>query len=307
MSSENIVCNMEQKFKKEALDIINNYNKVDLCGDIKKKTKLVLSGGGIKGIAHVGALQALYDYGCLENINTIAGTSIGALIGTLLIIGYTPKDLYDFIMIFDMTKMGGLKAENFLDKFGLDDGAKILTVIKTMFKNKGFSEDITFKELYDKVKKKLIMTVTCINDKKAYYYSVDTYPNMTVLKALRMSISIPIYFTPIEHEGHTYVDGGCIDNYPMQLFMDNLEEVIGIYISDVKDYVEKIENLEDTLIHTILSMIEGISCNSLKGFEKYSIKINLSKISLMDFNLNKQKKQEIFDIGYDAFLKKYIR
>ncbi|ARF09348.1 patatin-like phospholipase [Catovirus CTV1] len=298
--------NLEEKIKREAISIINNITNVDLCSELKKKTKLVLSGGGIKGIAHVGALQALHDYGCLDNIDTVAGTSVGALIGTLFIIGYTPKDLYDFIMIFDMSKMGGLKAENFLEKFGLDDGRKILTVIKTMFKNKGFSEDVTFKELYDKVKKKIIMTVTCINDKKAYYYSVDTFPQVKVLKALRMSISIPVYFTPIEHNGHLYVDGGCIDNYPMQLFSNNLDETIGFYLTDIKDYVEKIENIEDTLIHTFLSMIEGISCNSLKGFEKYSIKINLSGISLMDLNLNKQKKQEIFDTGYNSFIKKYI-
>lgn len=300
--------NLEQQIKNEVLDIINKTNNKTLINDIiKKKTKLVLSGGGIKGIAHIGALQALYDYKCLDNIDTIAGSSIGALIGTLLIIGYTPKDLYDFVMIFDMSKMGSLRTDNFLNKYGLDDGSKILTVIKTMFKNKGYLENITFKELYEQTKKKIIMTTACINDKKAYYYSVDTFPDMNVLKALRMSISIPIYFTPVEHEGHIYIDGGCIDNYPMQLFIKNLDQVIGIYISDVKDYVDKIKNFEDIFIHTVLSLIEGISFNSLKGFEDYSIKINLSQIDLMDLNLNKQKKQEIFNIGYNAFLNKFIK
>lgn len=175
-----------------------------------------------------------------------------------------------------------------------------------MFINKGFSEDITFKELYEKIKKKLIMTVTCINDKKAYYYSVDTFPDMKVIKAVRMSISIPIIFTPVEHDSHLYVDGGCIDNYPMQLFQDNLDEVIGIYLSDIKEYTKDINNLEDTLINTFISLLEGVSCNSLKGYEKYSIKINLSRISIMDLSLNKQKKQELYDIGYNSFLNKYI-
>ena len=304
---ENTQISLEEKIREEVNQIINNNDKTDLREDLKKKTKLVLSGGRVKGIAHIGALQAVYDYGYLDNINTIAGTSIGALIGTLLIIGYTPKDIYDFIMMFDMSKIGEYKLENFLEKYGFDDGTKIMIIIKNMFKNKGFSEDITFKELYDKIKKKLIMTVTCINDKKAYYYSVDTFPNMKVIKAIRMTISVPIYFTPVEHEGHLYVDGGCIDNYPMELFSDNINEVIGIYLSDVKDYTKNISNLEDTLINTLMSMLEGISANSLKGYEKYSIKINLSRISILDLSLNKQKKQQLQEIGYNSFLNIFIK
>ena len=301
---------LEENIKKEALEIINNKKSIEekeYCNNLKIKTKLVLSGGGIKGIAHIGALQALQDYGCLDNIDTIAGSSVGALIGTLLTIGYTPKDIYDFIMIFDMSKMGGLKIENLLEKFGLDDGSRIIIIIIKMFNNKGFSEDITFKELYDKIKKKLIMTATCINNKKAYYYSVDTFPDMKVIKALRMSISVPIYFTPVPHEGYLFIDGGCIDNYPIQLFQDKLDEVIGIYLSDVNENVENINNIEDILINIFQSMLEGITCNSLKGYEKYSIKLNLSRISLMDLNLNKQKKKELFDIGYNAFLNKFIK
>lgn len=298
---------LEDKIKKEAMYIINNNNKIDLRIDFKRKTKIVLSGGGVKGIAHIGALQALYDYGCLDNIDTIAGTSIGALIGTLITIGYSPKDIYDFIMMFDMSKIGGYKLENFLEKFGLDDGTKITIIIINMFKNKGLSEDITFKELYEKVKKKLIVTVTCINDKKAYYYSVDTFPDMKVIKAVRMSISIPIYFTPVEHKGHLFIDGGCIDNFPMQLFEDNLDQVIGIYLSDIKEYTKEINNLEDTLINTFICMLEGVSCNSLKGYEEYSIKINLSRINIMDLTLEKQQKQELYDIGYNSFLNKFIK
>lgn len=275
----------------------------EISPNVRKKIKnLVMSGGGIKGIAHIGALCALDEKGFLDNIDTIAGTSIGAFMAILVAIGYKPKELYEFVTIFDIAKMGSLKPNQFLDKYGLDDGSKIMMVVKKMFANKGISENITFKELYELNKKKVIMTVTCINNKTPYYYSVDTYPNMSIIKTLRMSISVPLYFTPIEHEGQMFVDGGCIDNYPIQLFSDDLDHTIGIFISDVRDNTDKIINFEDILINTIMSMIEGVSRNSMKGYEKYSIKISLSQFNLMDLSLTKDRKKELYDTGYNSVI-----
>jgi len=287
----------------ETLNSSNNGQSKETNICTKKKIKnLVMSGGGIKGIAHIGALCALEDNGYLRDVDTIAGTSIGAFIGILITIGYKPKELYEFVTIFDIAKMGSLKPNHFLNKYGLDDGSKIIMVVKKMFVNKGVPENITFGELYNINKKKIIMTVTCINNKKAYYYSADTFPDMPIIKTLRMSISVPLYFTPIEHEGYMYVDGGCIDNYPIQLFKEELDQTIGIFISDVRDHVEKIINFEDILINTIMSMIEGVSKNSMKGYEKYSIVVSLAKFNLMDLNLTKEKKQELYDAGYNSII-----
>lgn len=287
----------------ESLNSTNNEQNKEHDTFTKKKIKnLVMSGGGIKGIAHIGALCALDEKGYLDDIEIIAGTSIGAFIGVLIAIGYKPKELYEFVTIFDIAKMGSFKPNQFLNKYGLDDGSRIIMVVKKMFMNKGISENVSFKELHDVNNKKIIMTVTCINDKNAYYYSVDTFPDMSVIKALRMSISVPLYFTPIEHNGYMFVDGGCIDNYPIQLFHDDMEHTIGIFISDIREHVEKIINFEDILINTIMSMLEGVSRNSMKGYEKYSIKVNLTKFNLMDLSLTKEKKQELYDTGYNSII-----
>lgn len=288
------------------IDIISTSKSIsdqDKPDNTKRKIKnLVMSGGGIKGIAHIGALCALCDNGFLDEIDTIAGTSIGAFMAVLIAVGYKPRELHDFVIMFDISKMGSFKPNQFLDKYGLDDGSKIMVVVQKMLVNKGIPEDVTFKELYDITKKKVIMTVTCINDKMPYYYSVDTYPEMQIIKTLRMSISVPLYFTPVEHKGKMFVDGGCIDNYPIQLFHNDLDHTIGIFISDVRENVEKIINFEDILINTIMSMAEGVSRNSIKGYEKYSIKISLSHFNLMDFNLTKEKKKELYNTGYDSVM-----
>ena len=60
---------------------------------------LILSGGGIKGISLIGAIEYLYEKNYMNNINTILGTSIGSIIGYLIIIGYTPEELYNIIII----------------------------------------------------------------------------------------------------------------------------------------------------------------------------------------------------------------
>lgn len=291
--------NIEEQLLKEIHEItIGNEHK-----KMKNKKILVLSGGGIKGIAHLGGLYALYQHNYLQYIKTIAGTSIGALIGTLLIIDYTPQEMYEFILGLDFSKMASLNIMRLLEKGGLDDGNKIIIIIKKLFKNKNISTDITLKELYNKTEKELIIVTTCINTKKIHYLSYKTTPNLSVIKALRMSISVPIYFTPVNWNDHLYIDGGCMDNYPIRLFDDILDDVIGIFLSDNREQIEKIDNFENILIHIFYAMIEGNDFHILKGYENHTIKINLSNVSLMDLTIDKNKKIELFNIGYNEVMK----
>src|SRR3989338_2541524 len=104
--------------------------------DLVKKI-LVLSGGGVKGIAHIGAMQALHDIHLLKNIQTIAGSSVGALIGFLYNIGYKPSELLEFVQLFDLQKIQGFKLGCFLEKFCFDECDKIIVVLIKMMQNKG--------------------------------------------------------------------------------------------------------------------------------------------------------------------------
>ena len=302
--------NLEETLKKELNDLINLNNKDEKSNkykveNYKNKHILVISGGGIKGIAAIGSLKAFKDLGCLNNIDTYAGTSIGALIGLLLNVGYTPEDLYDFIMMINFSKLISVNLANLFIKFGLDDGKKIELLIKKMIVAKGYSESLTFKELYDATKKKVIIVATCMSDKIAVYYSVDTTPDMNILKAIRMSISVPIYFVPVEHNDKLYIDGGCIDNYPIQLFNDKLEETIGIYLADSRECATKIDNIETFFLNLFQSLSEGITCNSLKGYEKCTIRMVLSGVGIMNMDLDNDKKNELFNTGYNIVMEKF--
>ena len=107
-----------------------------------KKTKLILSGGGVKGVAHLGALKALHELGLLQNIDTFVGTSIGAFIGVLLSIGYSPDELYKFTSMMDLSKMKELSFDNLFRLFGLDDGKRIELVLEKLFRAKGINANI---------------------------------------------------------------------------------------------------------------------------------------------------------------------
>ncbi|AYV80911.1 MAG: patatin-like phospholipase [Harvfovirus sp.] len=298
----------EESLQQELTELFNtndNEEKFDEKFNMTtKKTKLILSGGGVKGFAHLGALKALHELNLLNDIDTYIGTSIGAFIACLLSIGYLPAELFEIISGIDLQKMKRVKLDNLLKLFGLDDGSGTQIILEKMFSAKNISSNITFQQLYEITKKKLIVTASCLNDKKAYYYSHDSFPDAPVILAVRMSMALPLYFAPVKYKNKTFVDGGCIDNYPIQLFNNCLEQVIGIYLTDVRDTVNEINNIEDMLIQITECLFEGIAVNSLKGFEKYSIKISLGQISIIDFQINQTAKQKLFDVGYKAVIQR---
>jgi len=266
------------------------------------KKVLVLSGGGIKGLDYIGVFKALEELKYLDNLNIFAGSSVGALMLALLTIGYNPDEMYEFIKKFNLDKIKSIDIVNFLKCFGLDDGIKIEHVLKRLIKAKGYNEEITLLELYKLTKKKLIFTTVCINTLDVIYLSHENYQDLQLYKAIRMSISIPWFYTPVEYKNKLYIDGGCVDNYPIQLFKDKLEEVLGIYLIDTKDYVEVIDNLETYTWRIIQCFMRGFTFNSKKGFENDTIEIDVGSINIINYEIDNNKKKEIYKIGYDSII-----
>lgn len=302
--------NLTEKKLRNELDDIFNAPSIPSLQKIKfnkhtKKTKLVMSGGGIKGICHIGALKALEDIGLLKNITTYVGSSAGAMAAVFLYIGYSAKEIYELFEMINLSKVKDIAFTNLLTQYGIDNGKPLEMIFEKLCLGKNVDPKVTFKEMFNKTHKTLIITTTCVNDKKVHYLSHETTPNLRILTALRMSISIPIYFTPVRYKKKYYIDGACIDSFPIHLFNDNLDEVIGLFISDVHDNVNNINNIEEYLYHTIQCLLEGHSINSIKGYEHVSINIISKNMNAVDFSLNKTAKQKLFDIGYNTAMSYY--
>jgi NTE family protein len=278
--------------------ILSKYNNRE-----KKITNLVLNGGGLKGIAHIGALKVLADNGLLKNINTIVGTSIGGITGALMCSGFTPDELNRFIEVLDIKKLTKLDPGSMLENFGLDDGSRIKHVFVKLLESKNISPDVTLKELYLLSKIKLVMTTTCLNDSQPYYLSYLNYPNLPLVTAVRMTSAIPLVFTPVKYDNKLFSDGGCSDNYPIHLFKDEIDSTLGIYVRPILKYRKDISSVEDFLFSLFDSMLEGVTEKLVKGYEKNTIIIHLPDVAITSENITLELKKKIYNGGYNMATK----
>ena len=160
--------------------------------DKKYKIGLVLSGGGARGFAHLGLIQALNEAGIFPDV--ISGTSAGALVGVLYADGYNPKEILKLMNAgsrFDLMRPA-LPREGLLQINGI---AKIL---KTSLRAKSFSE----------LKIPLFVSATDLNNGKAVYFSEGE-----LLEPVIASASIPVLFQPVKINNISYVDGGVLIIY----------------------------------------------------------------------------------------------
>jgi NTE family protein len=200
---------------------------------------LVLEGGGVKGFAYAGAFQVLDSLNILQDIERVAGTSVGAIQATLLAVGYTPKEMMEIASNMPLKEFndgffpGGIA--RLKRKFGFYKGEKLAGWIDQLIAAKTADTNITFIQLHalrpQKNYKDLYITGTDLTHRCLRIFSYENYPNMRIKDAVRISFSIPLYFEPviIDDAGaiqndkantnfHLMVDGGLLSNYPLQVF-----------------------------------------------------------------------------------------
>ena len=182
---------------------------------------LILSGGGVKGIAYIGALKYLDELKTKEdlkvdiNIQEILGVSVGSIVGLLYILGYTYDELVDEIVSKNLSDLKQFRIKNFLQRYGFDSGIRIVNWIETLIIGKGYSKDITFADIYTNFGINFRVVATNLNKYKTEVFDKNSSPSLRVIRAIRMSIGIPLVFTVTKYRSDCYVDGGLINNYPI--------------------------------------------------------------------------------------------
>lgn len=187
----------------------------------KTKIKhLVISGGGPAGFFTYGALRylALKEFWRLEDIESIYGCSIGAFFGVIVSLGYEWEWLDDYFIKRPWEKLIQISPLDFFEKKGLLDEKFIEESIASLLSAKDLKVNITLEELYAHNKIDIHMYTTNIN--KPLIEKVDlshqTHPNLTVIKALTMSMCYPFLFKPVcVNVDECYIDGGLLNNYPL--------------------------------------------------------------------------------------------
>lgn len=276
-------------------------NPVMLISGPKYKN-LVLSSGSVKGIAHIGAIQKLIDEGLLDlnKLDAIAGTSSGALAGLLINLGFSTYEIWKFLQTIDFNKMICPNISLLLTKCGVETGQIIYNVIEDILTKKTGIKHINFRQLYEITKIKYTVVGSCLTTKEAVYYNHILTPNFKVSVAVRISIGIPGIFTPVTIDDKKYIDGAVIDEYPIDLFKDELDKTIGIFICN--EYNTKYEYPEQffmAMINLFLHLCYKNNYNKCKSNTIYIKQDNTSAFDF-DFNINLDKKKEIYQSGITA-------
>ena len=219
------------------------------------------------------------------------------MLSFLLNLGWTIKELKDFVLNFNFSKLTGeIDSINFFEKFGIQDGERIKLLFIKFLKSKLNKKDITFKELFELTNKKLIIIGTNLTKGCETTFSVDHTPDFSVIIALRISCSIPIIFTPVTINGELFVDGGLVNNFPINYC--SKKSTIGFYVKNAHNNV--IDSVK-TLITSSLSLTaDTISEKNIKKYLKNVIQIKNTEFNITNFDINLEYKLKIIQLGYDA-------
>ena len=186
---------------------------------------LIFEGGGVKGIAYVGVFQELEDREIIGNIKRVGGTSAGAINAVLLSLGYSLQETRDILMELDfnnfMDDSWGIvrDAKRLFDEFGLYKGDFFKQWIGDRIREKAGNENATFNEFKNKKFLDLYLIGSNLSTGFSEVFSCEHTPRMRVADAVRISMSIPLFFAAIRNmRSDVYVDGGLFNNYPIKLF-----------------------------------------------------------------------------------------
>lgn len=185
----------------------------------KKITELVISGGGVRGIAFLAVIYELEQRELLE-LTKVSGTSIGAFIGACLVIGYTAKELMDKLFYYDLKSLKDIDIQNSLENKSFLKGNKVKRFFESFIEHK-IDPCITLYELYHQTGIEYYATTCCLNTKSIEYLSYKTYPDLTLLQCILMSTAIPGILPPVEYSNQLYIDGGLLDNMPTSVLSNN--------------------------------------------------------------------------------------
>ena len=246
-------------------------------GNKSKKIGLALSGGGVRGVAHLGVMQALID----NNIqfSHISGTSAGAIGAAFFAAGYAPKEILQGIKDARLLKL----LRPAFGSAGLVSIMNVSSVIRNYIPHNSF----------EKLKTRVTIAAVDLGESKLVYFTEGELD-----LAILASCCLPGVFKPIFIDGHMYVDGGILNNFPTDPLVGNCDFIIGSacnhlqVVTEIKSFANMIDRAAMIAINANLNA-HKLLCDVViepHGLGRYGI-----------FDTNAA--DEIYRIGYEEGLK----
>jgi predicted patatin/cPLA2 family phospholipase len=249
---------------------------------------LVIGGGGPFGFTAFGVLKHLHDVGFwnIKNIKSIYATSIGALVGAFLLLGYDYSYIYDYFIKRPWEKIFKHIGVNNIFNIYTDKGAidiyPLYTESLTMvLEAKGMVASVTLKEFYEYSGVKLNIIVSEINAFKHEVLSHETYPDLELVKALTMSASLPVIFTPHFLDYKCFIDGGIFSNYPLNICLNETKchknEILGVRKKCIYKYptITKDSSCLEYIYVSFQKLLDGIDDHNRIEIIPYDIQCDM--------------------------------
>lgn len=251
-------------------------NKEVITMPNRPKIGLALSGGGAKGIAHLGVLKALEERHI--PIDMISGVSAGSIVGALYADGHSYDELLDFFQrcnLFQMVSLNLPKYGGFATMKGFRDSLKELLQAKKF-------EDLKIPTI--------INATDMSNGRNVYFSSGD------LLDCIIASSTVPIFFRPTKIKGKLYIDGGIFCNLPAEILRkNNCDIVIGVHVNPIN-------NIDDAMgLMDVAERVFHLSVNGNTIEQKKHCDIVIETMKAKEFGMfDSSKAADIMKIGYEA-------
>ena len=266
------------------------------------KLGIALSGGGIRGIAHAGVLKALEDNGI--KIDIIGGTSSGSMIAMLYASGYSPYHIYTLFKKYSKD-IASVNTKPIIKNYMLNKRITLKGLKTGKSVEKIFDEVINKQGIYNINDIKMPIVVPTVDLMNCREYVFTNNPpeqkekyitDISVGKAIRASSSFTAVFSPCEYKEHAFIDGGALDNIPIEeVKKQGADIVIGVKFNS--EQITEESNIMDMTMKTIDIMGDKISEENLKQAD-FVLNVYTDKTGLLDI----EKLDSCYKYGYNAVI-----
>jgi predicted acylesterase/phospholipase RssA len=273
---------------------------------------LVMSGAGTNGLIQLGLLNHLLenDIFVLSNLKSIYATSAGAIISILLLIGVSITEIKEYIIHRPWEKFFNLD----LQEKGIFQLSYLYDMIKPFMLAYDIPDTYTLLELYNKSGIDLHIFTTKINGMISVDLNHTTFPTITLSDVIKMTACIPILFPPVYYENEYYIDGGILNNCPLQsiekysypknsiLIVDLTQKTL-IYNED-STMIDVMNILFSNILHVVCADQYNKSCKSeYPHYYCITTECIMNNEVWVQYIHNIEYRQELYDYGYDYFKK----
>ena len=282
---------------------------------------LCLSGGHLKVASFLGCIAAMDETNpsMMQGFKNFAGTSAGALLCLMCVLRYTFQEMMECTRTL-VQRFGSLDHQDIEGAFeawsgmGVISGDRLDRVVWHVLEQKEMPKQCTFVELAKKTGRNLIVSGFNVSTSSHEYFSVDSYPNMCVHTAIRISMSLPVLFRPYEMDGMLYCDAGISNNFPIHVFKStcHLHDTLGISVQtdsnsnpgNIVSYVGKLlHHITDVATEHTIASSHNADFNKQPNYDVVYIQCQdegLFDMEHMCFSLSEDLFQSMVQKGRDA-------